>query len=171
VCLAYHFSGGEPSVFDRFELGEIMPDEFRARLRREFLLSGSDEDLDSAWNALLVRPIGANVALLPSLKKRYRLIMLSNTNYIHIEHVRRCCADLVGHFERSYFSHELGMRKPGTEIFQHVLEDSQLIPGETLFIDDSERNTAGARVFGIEVLHLEKPEILESALSEFSIAG
>ena len=47
------------------------------------------------------------------------------------------------------------MRKPGIEIYEFVLKDSQLLPEETLFIDDSLPNVEGAKQVGIQAIHLK----------------
>ena len=162
--LDYHFSGEDLTVFDRFETGVISAHEFREELREIFHLRGEDALIDAAWNALLTGPIEANTALLPRLAVKYRIFLLSNTNEVHISHVESVCPGLLPSFEACFFSHELGIRKPGPEIFRHVLKERSLVPLETLFIDDSGRNIEGARHVGLRVLHLDAPAALADRL-------
>ena len=58
-------------------------------------------------------------------------------------------------FEKAYYSHEVGIRKPNEEIFQFILEDSNLKAAETLFIDDSFSNLEGAQKAGIQTFHVQ----------------
>jgi putative hydrolase of the HAD superfamily len=70
-------------------------------------------------------------------------------------------------FEKSYYSHDIGLRKPDREIFDFVLKDSNLAPGETLFIDDTWANVEAANAIGIHGLYLEKPFTIEEILKEY----
>jgi len=51
-------------------------------------------------------------------------------------------------------SHEIHLRKPNTDIYEFVLEENQLIPEETFFIDDTEENTRTAEKLGIKIWNL-----------------
>jgi putative hydrolase of the HAD superfamily len=46
------------------------------------------------------------------------------------------------------------MRKPETAIYEYVLKEHDLKPQETLFVDDTEENTAAAKLLGIHVWNL-----------------
>ena len=63
-------------------------------------------------------------------------------------------------FEKTYFSHEIHLRKPNADIFEHVLQDSGIKPQETLFIDDFRENIETARKLGFHSVHLTKPRTL-----------
>mgnify|MGYP000164048774 CR=1 FL=1 len=52
-------------------------------------------------------------------------------------------------FEHIYLSYELKMAKPDADIFQKVLDETGILPNETLFIDDSEANCRTAEALGI----------------------
>jgi putative hydrolase of the HAD superfamily len=53
-------------------------------------------------------------------------------------------------FDRTFYSHEIGYRKPHKEAFEYVLQSENLKPAETLFIDDLEHNVIGARRTGMQ---------------------
>src|SRR6185369_4396814 len=61
-------------------------------------------------------------ALIPHLKKRYRLVLGSNTNAIHAPHYRAMFADTLRHFDTLIMSHEIGICKPHREFFDKVIE-------------------------------------------------
>lgn len=52
-------------------------------------------------------------------------------------------------FERVFVSGELGIVKPGAEIFEHVLSELGITADETVFIDNKEVNVVGAQKLGI----------------------
>ena len=58
-------------------------------------------------------------------------------------------------FEKAYFSYQVGLSKPGESIFRHVLENSNLVPAETLFIDDTLKHVETARRLALHGYHLK----------------
>jgi HAD superfamily hydrolase (TIGR01509 family) len=152
-----HFAlRAQSPIFDCFECGELEPHQFRAGLREAFKLQLSDHDLDQAWNALLLDIPPGRLRLLKSLRERHRTFLLSNTNAIHLAainaYVQRehSLSELDQVFEHAYYSHQVGLRKPNAEIYRHVLEEQQLDPARTLFIDDAPANIAGANAVGLQ---------------------
>lgn len=148
-------------LFDRLDKGEISPVAFRNELRRLSGLEVSDEEIDSAWNAMLLDLPAKRLALLERVGKRYRTFLLSNTNSIHypayMDYLNRHygIADLSALFNKQYLSFQVGMRKPDREIYTHVLSDQALQAGETLFIDDSFQHVEGAREAGLNAVWLD----------------
>lgn len=148
---------GQDRLFDDFDKGLISPHEFREgvrRLARKPTLS--DEQIDGAWNALLIGVPDGNHDILLKAKDAYRTFLLSNNNEIHYNWILNYLqethglSDNSGFFEKAYYSHMMGMRKPDAEIFQYVLEQENLNPAETLFIDDSPQHIATAQKLGIQ---------------------
>lgn len=77
-----------------------------------------------------------------------RVVMATNqekyrTHYM-LEHM-----GFAGAFDKIYSSAHLGLKKPATEFFAHVVTDLQVPKNEVLFWDDDERNIAGAAEYGI----------------------
>ena len=156
-------------VFDRLDTGKIRLPEFRNAIREYAKIPLSDEQIDDAWCAMLLNFPEENAELLRKLRlEGYKLYLLSNTNEIHInyytEYLQRqfgsnLLADL---FDRIFYSHEIGYRKPNREAFEHVLKVAELKPAETLFIDDLEHNVIGARQTGIQAyLHPKGERIVD----------
>ncbi|KAI0803521.1 HAD-like protein [Xylaria sp. FL0064] len=55
-------------------------------------------------------------------------------------------------FDLVFISAEVGMRKPDTGFYQHVLDQIGLVGTQTVFIDDKEENIHAAQSFGIHSL-------------------
>src|SRR5262245_28099009 len=95
------------------------------------------------------------------LRKKYRLFLLSNTNSLHLiefgERFKKASGgvSLEDIFEKTYYSHAVGLRKPHAAIYRLVLEENGLDPRETLFIDDTASNFTGAEEVGLKVLHVK----------------
>ncbi|HEX5169263.1 MAG TPA: HAD family phosphatase [Cyclobacteriaceae bacterium] len=149
-------------VFHDFEKGLVTDEVFRDTVRGLFNSNGvSDKDLDEAWNAMLLGIPKPKLDLLVTLRERYRVLILSNTNSIHVQVMNNIILpDVAGvksfdpFVHKAYFSHDLRMRKPDAEIYQHVLDDADLRPEETLFLDDNVDNLQGAAKLGIRVKHV-----------------
>lgn len=151
------------SLFLDYEKGMISSDAFRKGIRalakNDNLL---DQQIDEAWNSMLLDIPLDRIDILKKLKKKYRLYVLSNTNDIHVPAfngiVTKVCGelDIACFFDKVYFSHELQMRKPEPAIYEHVLKENSLKPEETLFIDDRYENIKAAEALGIKTFHVAK---------------
>jgi len=156
----------QSELFDRLETGRISPNDFRNEVRRIFEATWSDTEIDSAWNAMLLDLPPTRIELLQELKKRYKIYLLSNTNQIHYDQYGRMLRerfglnDLSEVFDKAYYSHEVGMRKPDAEVFEFVLNANAAEANETLFIDDSIQHIEGAKRIGLETYHLREEDIL-----------
>ncbi|GAB7089115.1 HAD family hydrolase [Marinifilum fragile] len=162
----------ENGLFDNLEKGIVSPEEFRTQIRN-FISNGvTDAEIDKAWNSMLLDLPFERLELLNRLKKTHRIFLLSNTNIIHwdaymgmIQDVHGVC--LSDFFEKDYYSHNMGLRKPDQRIYTEVLDAEGLIASETLFVDDMLANAEAARSVGMIAHHL-KLEDGETVLDLFS---
>lgn len=163
---------GHDPLFDEFEKGNITAAEFRAGIRRITGKPGlSDEQIDAAWNTLLIGVPPVNHDILLEARKNYRTFLLSNINEIHYQSVMRHLEQEhhirsnAVFFEKTYYSHLLGMRKPDRNIFELVLQENSLKPGETLFIDDSPQHIRTAESLGLQTHLMQAGDTLKSYMS------
>lgn len=168
---------GHDNLFNELETGAITPAQFRDGIRLKARNSAlTDQQIDAAWNSLLIGVAPDLHDLLLAVGKNYRIFLLSNTNQIHYDYIMNYLKqefdiDNNDHlFERAYYSHEMKLRKPHIEIFEQVIKDNNLIPAETLFIDDSPQHLAGAKLAGLHTLLMtENPKNLGSFLTSHGI--
>ncbi len=148
-------------LFDGFEIGALSPSEFRSRIRSLHGNGITDDQVDHCWNAMIGRIPQERIYLVKRLKERYRVLLLSNTNAIHVPAFERIIAedngiaDFRALFDGAYYSCEMGLRKPDAEAFHHVLSRHGAEPARTLFIDDSIQHVVGARAAGLQAEHLD----------------
>lgn len=150
------------ALFDNYESGKIIMENFLWNLQNMCKDVPDITDVISAWNAMLLGWNPEKLALLKALKSKFNVYLLSNTNEIHLNWVRR---DLKRNhqivdfeklfFHKAYYSHELGMRKPDREIFDFVIGDAGIDPIETLFIDDNAANIETAKTVGLKAYLFE----------------
>ncbi len=156
-------------LFDDFEKGILPPENFRAELMKYLPSETTDEQIDKAWNAMLLDIPPERVEFLRQLGRHFRIFLLSNTNVIHVKSFTEMAAGKFGEgkfestFEKYYYSCNMGLRKPDREIFEAVLKENQLLREQTLFVDDSIQHVSGARQIGLpaELLEVEKGERIE----------
>ena len=154
----------QSGLFDAIEKGEISSQLFINRLLDLLPKGTSPNQVAQAWNAIIKDIKPDAVETLKTLKKRgKRLFLLSNTNALHISIADRKWKEQVdvpmsALFEKVYYSHLIGMRKPNTEIFDFVCSENNLKKEETVFIDDSIQHIEGAKAFGLITHHLRKEE-------------
>ncbi|MGE8379397.1 MAG: HAD family hydrolase [Sphingobacterium sp.] len=167
---------GQSALFDDFDKGKIDAKQFRDGIREVTKNPAlTDTEIDAAWNSLLIGVPKGYHELLLQLKDKYRTFLLSNNNAIHYAYCmndiqeKYGVADNAGFFEKTYYSHLVGMRKPDAEIFELVMAEQQLNPVETLFVDDSPQHLAAAKQLGWHTALCTKGKPLQLILAEFGL--
>ncbi|SET52407.1 HAD family hydrolase [Hymenobacter actinosclerus] len=162
----------QAELFDQLETGQISAAQFRDGLRAHYGLQATDAQLDEAWHAMLLDVPAERLALIAGLRAQgYQTALLSNTNHLHISEINRRLKAQYGLengiadcLDRVFYSQEVGLRKPGEEIFRHALREMNWKAEETLFIEDSPQHIATARRLGLHTLFLTPPLTLQDAL-------
>lgn len=144
----------QEGIFMQLEKGAISTEEFRDKIREHTNTSLSNTQIDAAWNSFLVDFPTYKLDKLLELRSKYKLYLLSNTNEIHWQWCLSNGFSYKGYtvkdyFEKTFLSFEMHKTKPGTAIFQEVLNETDIIPDETFFIDDSPANCETAEILGI----------------------
>ena len=128
---------------------------FYDSVRQIALITADNNDIDTAWNAMLLDFPHHRIEKLQELARNYRLFLFSNTNSIHHAAFHQRFYEQFGFeldslFEKAYYSHLIGYRKPDVEAFHFVINDSRVDPAETLFIDDTQPNIDAAKKTGLQ---------------------
>jgi glucose-1-phosphatase len=149
-------------VFEKVEIGAISQEAFCDALMQKNSYAVTPQQIIDAWNAILVGWRKASVEHLQVLAQKYNLYLLSNTNKIHQDAFLASFEKETGFtnfnsfFTKPYYSHEINLRKPNANIFEFVAADANILPEETLFIDDSYPNIDAAKLLGFKT-HLLLP--------------
>jgi len=156
----------QSSLFDDLETGRIDSHAFIAAMRQLAGIPLTDENIVTAWNAMLLDFPLRRLQLLQQLQLHYDMVLLSNTNEIHEEAFNKILSatgipNIGVFFDKVYLSHRIGMRKPDVAVYTRILDECGFKAEETLFIDDSIQHVEGARKAGIQSIHLEKGMTLE----------
>jgi putative hydrolase of the HAD superfamily len=159
-------------LFEDLETGQITEAEFYDGVRKEADLSISDEQIKMAWNTILLDFRPDSIAYLQQLLETHSIYLLSNTNIIHQAAFLQTYTDIFkedlnDNFTKSYYSHEIHLRKPHKNIYEFVLTDAGIIAEETLFIDDSIINMPAANELGITTHLLLKDQKIEGIVPDY----
>ncbi|MDO9680521.1 MAG: HAD family phosphatase [Bacteroidales bacterium] len=142
--------------FLEYEKGAITTSEFRDILRSYIENEVTNDQIDFAMGSFLEVISDDKLEFLISLKKKFRLYMLSNTNEIAMRVVRpffnKGNLTINDYFDKLFLSYEMKMAKPDSDIFIKMANDASFEASETLFIDDSPANIQTAQCLGFHTL-------------------
>ena len=160
---------GQKDFFLKYEKGLIDTAQFRDEIRKLTPRSLTDAEIDAAWCSFLCDIPTEKLDLLLELRKKYRILMLSNTNPLHIEVSADREFEKVGtkrtdYFDTCYLSYEMKMAKPDAEIFQAILDHEKIQPSECLFLDDGQKNIQRADEMGFQTYLVSDNEDLSFLL-------
>ncbi|PZX60676.1 HAD family hydrolase [Hydrotalea sandarakina] len=151
-------------LFIALETGKITANEFFELLRKTTGINADNQTITDAWNAMLLNFPPERIEWLNKINKQYPVYLFSNTNIIHYNCFMQLFQRDVGmqnfneQFLKAYYSHEMGMRKPDADGFEYILQQNNLKPEETLFIDDTLANINTAKALGFQTIHLTAPQ-------------
>lgn len=103
------------------------------------------------------------VDMIRSLKSHYKTALLSNAwdnlrgfivNDLAINDI----------FDQMFISAELGLAKPDSKIYHHVLDEMSFSPEQSVFIDDFSENILAAQLLGMHAIQFHTREQVEEDL-------
>lgn len=162
---------GQSDFFLEYEKGLINTAVFREKIRNICPTPLTDEQIDGAWCSFLMNIPDEKLEMLLELKKKYRLIVLSNTNPLHIEvsaagEFKRVGKSMSDFFDHAYLSYEMQLVKPYADIFEKVLDSENIEASKCLFLDDGPKNIEQAAKLGIQTYLVEPNEDLSFLLDQ-----
>jgi len=155
----------------QFEIGKISTTEFVEFYKSKFKTLSETTIIDT-WNSIIEDFPKYRLDFIKDLaqKKEFKLILLSNTNNLHIDFIKQNVPfyeDFKSYFDVFYLSQEIHLRKPNADIFEFVLKENNLIANECLFIDDIKENTNTAEDLGFNIWNID--ETKEDIIDLFKI--
>jgi glucose-1-phosphatase len=146
-----------------FETGKISAESLFETLKKLLGLRMTFAEFAAAWSSIFsLEPI-ISEQFIEKLSKKYRLIILSDTNELHFEFIRQNFP-ILRFFDDFVLSYQVGFLKPSREIFNAAIAKANCLPEECLFTDDREINVAGAMKFGIDAILFISAEQFEKKI-------
>ena len=152
-------------IVHRFETGLVEPREFVEQLSGILELNVSYEEFCEIWSSIFLTHTLVPERVLEGLRRRYRLLVLSNTNAIHFAMVRQSYPLLLRHFDDFVLSYEVKAMKPAPAIYREAIARAQCRPEECFYTDDIAEYVEGARKEGIDAVQFVSGEQLERDLA------
>jgi glucose-1-phosphatase len=147
----------------RFERGEIESREFVRQFAEHLNLRVTYDQFCEAWCAIFLPETLVPEELLAALRRHYRLLLLSNTNAIHFEMIRKNYP-ILRHFHSLILSYEVGAMKPSPLIYRRAIEEAECGAEECFFTDDMPEYVEGARREGIDAVQFQSAAQIEEEL-------
>ncbi|MBI4437306.1 MAG: HAD family phosphatase [Candidatus Omnitrophica bacterium] len=150
-----------------FENGKITPQMFYENVKKELRMEISYDRFVTIWSDIFSENEKVS-ALVRILKRRFPLVIVSNTNPLHFEFVFRNFPIVreIGQFVLSY---EVGCRKPDPKIYQAALDRFGAALHKTLYIDDLEKFVEAGRQLGFYGIHFTGSDQLERELTDLGL--
>jgi len=133
-------------IHQKFEKWELTNGEFV-----EIMLDWCENKIDSETFMKIYADLFTEntqiTELLPKLKEKYQLVLLSNTNFIHQKYGWEKF-EFLKYFNKFILSHEVGAIKPEEKIYKAVENYTNQLSENHLFIDDIKDYVNGAKNLG-----------------------
>ncbi len=153
-------------VHRRFEKGLLTEDEF-LKIMIEWTEGLLNKEEFCFYYSNIFEENKELAALLPSLRKKFKLVLLSNTNAIHKKYGWEKF-EFLKYFDALILSHEAGAVKPEAIIYKAVMDFTNLPAESHLFIDDIEEYVNAAKSLGWQGIQFKSNEKL---FAEFKRLG
>jgi putative hydrolase of the HAD superfamily len=155
-------------LFREFESGRIMADDFAGRVMKVIGFECGLTEFSEIWSSIFLPETLVPELLITRLKRSYRLLIVSNTNALHFEMLRKTYP-IFSHFDDYVLSYEVRAMKPDPEFYSAALARAGCLPGECLFIDDLKENVDGALLAGFDAIQFDSLARLEKELDRRGI--
>jgi len=155
-------------LIESFDKGDLTPKEFYNQAIRKLEARIDYNKFYSIYNDVfsLNPPV---LQIMKRLKRNYRLVLLSNTDVMRFNFVKKKFPEIMI-FDEYVLSYEAGFMKPHPQIYKEALKRAAVEPRECIFIDDLEENIKAAAKLGINGIHLEPLTDLEAILKEIGLS-
>lgn len=150
-------------LVERLESGIIDPHAFVQQLSAVLNLHCTYDEFCDIWSSIFLPETLVSEELLRGIAARYRLVLLSNTNAIHFEMIRRNYP-LLRHFHALVLSYQAGAMKPSPLIYQKAVEAAGCLAEECFFTDDIAEYVEGARHYGMDAVQFQSAAQIEAEL-------
>ena len=157
-----------------YQIGNITSDQFLSLVLSYCDEGITKENVIEAWNACIGPLPKERLDIIKELRsKGYHTHLLSNTNDLHWEEIKRryfseegyTCADL---FDHVFVSHEMHLAKPDGEIYRQAVKQIGRPAAQCFFIDDALVNVEGAKREGLQGawLDIQQKDALKTILQD-----
>jgi epoxide hydrolase-like predicted phosphatase len=157
----------DSDIVSKYETGHIKTDAFYKRMKALLGFDLKIREFRKIWDEIFF-PNPETEKIVRKLKKRFRLLLLSNINHSHYEHIR-IRFPILGEFDRIILSYRVGARKPDLKIYEKAIREARCLPREIVYIDDRADLIEAAKKIGINSIRFKNCAQLKKELLKFGI--
>jgi len=143
--------------------GRVTARQWCKNLIARFHTPTSFNEFCKAWNSVLVPKPLLPEHLFKRLSKKCRLVLLSNTDPIHVAYMESHFK-FMRYFSKGIYSCDVGASKPSLKIFRAAIKAAEAPPERALYIDDIREYVFAARAIGLNAIQFRSRRQLEAAL-------
>ena len=154
-------------LVEKFETGLVEPRDFVEKLTKILDLDVDFDRFCGIWSCIFTETLVPE-SLLEELATHHRMVLLSNTNAIHFEMIRKTYP-FLRHFDELVLSYEVKAMKPQEAIYRVAIEKAGCRPEECFYTDDIAEYVEGARRIGIDAVQFQGAEQLQRELAARNI--
>jgi glucose-1-phosphatase len=154
---------GTCDLVTRFESGQVEPAVFVEQLSELLELKVNYAEFSAIWSTIFRPETLIPESFISALKKRYRLVLLSNTNAIHWAMLERSYP-LLQLFDRHVLSFRVGALKPDPKIYRAAIDAAECEADECFFTDDIQAYVEAARAHGIDAVQFQSGDQIQQEL-------
>jgi len=153
-----------------FERGEISSLEFFQRMSKALALEMSYEEFCRVWSTIFLPEPLVPEELVAALRRRYRTVLVSNTNDLHFRMIRQNYP-ILRHFDARVLSYRVGAMKPSERIYEEAVRQAGCRPEECFFADDVMEFVEAARRYRIDAVQFQGAARLVEELRRRGVEG
>lgn len=150
-----------------YETGFITSATFFREMAGRCKLNAPESSFVKAFTEIFT-PIPETSALIRTLKRHYKLGLLSNTNEWHFRHGIQQ-SDVFHLFDTVTLSFEVRSMKPDAAIYEDALVKLKEPPEACVYIDDLKENVDAASQIGMQAIHYIDADTLGKALQRLGV--
>ncbi len=150
-------------LWDGFQEGRVTPRQWYKNLMERFQTPISFDEFRIAWNSVLVPKTLLPEQLFKQLSKKCRLVLLSNTDPIHVKYMESKFK-FMRYFPKRIYSCDVGASKPSIKIFRAAIKAADAALERILYIDDIRDYVLAARRIGLNAIQFRSRQRLEADL-------
>lgn len=164
-----YFGGNKLNYHDAFTLGGIgVRDFYKYSVKKAKAKKLPQKQFVRIYEAIFTPNKPYQKLLRQLLKKNYTLVLLSNTNAIQHNYVRKKFP-ILKIFKHKALSYTLHSKKPGLKIYREAVKKSGYKPEECIYIDDIKSYADAAKKLGIHSLHYTTTASLKKSLKSLGV--
>jgi len=147
--------------------GRLSSREFYDRVKKMLDIDMSFSEFKKCWNDIFFenKQVGK---LVRRLKKIYKVYLLSNTNKLHFDFIKKKFS-IIKQFDKLILSYKIGKIKPHPAIYKYALRLANCSPQGAIYIDDRPELVEGARRLGINTILFKNISALKKELRSLGV--